>query len=785
MKVTQHKQNKRLIIILVIFSLLLIASELIISQYISFSYSELMLNQRKNSVSKMAYLAYNTIKPIIDEVHTGEINQSEACEKIVTVVRNMTYEDEYGKNYIFMSTYDGIMLVQPFEPQKEGSNQWSLQDSRGRYIIRELVQAAEGNPDGSFVTYDYYLPTENRAEEKLSFVIGIPEINAYIGTGMYLESTYKELQRILEFQRNGFLIMTVFILGTATFYILSLLKANQHLSKEIRERMYAESNIRTVFDSIHDAVMIHDKYGEIILGNKRVGILYGIPEDQVTNYSIQELFSNDFIVGDKLSQANHKEHSSLLFEWKCKRPIDGIIFDGEVALMKSKWSGEDVFVAVVRDISERKIHEEEIRYLAYYDFLTSLHNRVYIMKELDKQLNMENLKGAVFFIDLDNFKEINDSFGHFFGDEVLIQLADKLKILDQDKFLPARIGGDEFVILCYDADLPQITQIAEKMLEIFRAPIRLQGNVIHLTCSIGIARYPKDGYTVEEIFKNADMAMYRAKYKGKDNFIFFEDNMSTEMHYKMEMAKQLRQAYLNNEFMLYYQPLFDIRQKRIMGYESLIRWNSSKYGIVSPNQMIPLAEEMGIIDKIGNWVIDKAFSFAQKMQSQNIYISCNVSPVQLSQSNFVDYVLQKFEQYQLRKGSVAIEITESCLIESFQEASQKLSFLREKGILIYLDDFGTGYSSLNYLKKLPIDKIKIDKSFIDEISNSGMDSKILKTIISLAHDIGIRTVAEGVETEAQFQYLQRCGCDLVQGYYIDKPKPENEMNFNLTFKNKF
>jgi len=761
-----------------ICSLLLITSELLISQYVSFEFSESMLNQRKSSVSKMVLLAYNSIKPIVNDVHIGKIDSAAARVEITDLVRNMTYEDEYGKNYIFMSSYDGTMLVQPFEPRKEGSNQWDLQDSNGRYIIRELVQAAKKNPGGSFVVYDYYLPDEYRIEEKLSFVIPIPEIDAYIGTGVYLESSYRELQRVLELQRYGFLFMIIFILSAAAFYIISLLKSNRDLSGEIRERMYAESNIRTVFDSIHDAIIIHDDDGRVILANKRAGILYGIPEDQITQYSIQELSADMNDPKFKLDRTNRLGNSSMLIEWKCKRPIDGTIFDGEVALRRTKWSGDDVIVAVIRDISDRKKQENEIRHLAYYDYLTALHNRVFIIDKLNKELDgesAEEVQGAILFIDLDNFKKINDSFGHFFGDEVLIRLADKLRSLAADHFLPARIGGDEFVILSHDADIQQAMKIAEKILEIFRDPIVIHENTIHITCSIGIALYPRDGNTVKEIFKNADMAMYSAKDQGKDNYAFYEDAMSAELQYKIEMEKQLRLAYNNKEFLLHYQPLYDITQKKIKGYEALIRWNSPLYGMVSPSRIIPLAEEIGLIDKIGDWVIDSAFAFAKYVQPRNLYISCNVSPVQLAQSDFVEKVLQKFEHYQLKKGSVALEITESCLIESFDEASQKLAMLRDKGILIYLDDFGTGYSSLNYLKNLPVDKIKIDKSFIDEITNSGMDSKILKTIILLAHDMGIRTVAEGVETDAQYRYVEACQCDLIQGYFISRPKPEAEI----------
>lgn len=776
MNKTQNNQSKKWIIVIAACSLLLIASELLISEYVSSEFSNTMLNQRKNSVSKMVHLAHNSIKPILDDLHAGRIDTAAAREEITELVRHMTYEDEYGKNYIFMSAYDGTMLVQPFEPDKEGSDQWDLKDSYGRFIIRELVKAAKENPGGSFVTYDYYLPAEYRIEEKLSYVVGIPEINAYIGTGMYVESSYRDLQRVLEMQRYGFLFMIICIISAAAFYILSLLKSNQELSREIRERMYAEGNIRTVFDSIHDAVIIHDNDGQIILANKRAGLLYGVPEEQLTKYNVREISSEDNQQAKKMME-EIPQNASFLFEWKCKRPIDGTVFDGEVALRRSNWSGEEVIVAVVRDISDHKKHEEEIRHLAYYDYLTGLPNRVFIMNELQKELDKgksETTQGAILFIDLDNFKKINDSFGHFFGDEVLIKLADKLKQLNREEYLPARIGGDEFVILCYGSDLHEAMETAGLILELFREDIMIHETIFHITCSIGIAVYTKDGNTVQELFKNADMALYSAKDEGKNCCSYYKDSMSEEMQYKVEMEEQLRLAHINQEFVLHYQPLYDTRKQQTIGYEALIRWNSPKYGLVMPGRIIPLAEESGMIDKIGDWVMESAFAAAKHLQPRNLYISCNVSPAQLSKSNFVENVLSKFEKYQLTKGSVTLEITESCLIESFHEVSHKLDRLRERGILVSLDDFGTGYSSLNYLKNLPVDTIKIDKCFIDEIHKSGVESKILKTIISLAHDIGIGTVAEGVETEVQYRFLAECGCDMVQGYYISKPKPEAE-----------
>lgn len=778
MKVVLDKQSKRLIIIISVCTLLLISAELMISMIVNSSFSDQVRQQRENSVSKMAHMAYNSIQPILEEVHKGGMDSAEATEKITGMVRNMTYNDEFGANYIFMSAYDGTMLVQPFEPRKEGSNQWNLQDSYGKYIIRELVRAAQENPEGSFVTYHYYLPKVDRIEEKLSYVIGIPEINAYIGTGMYMESSYKELRQVLRYQMYAFLLTALLILCAVTAYLLFLIRTNRDLTREIRERKYAEDNIRTVFDSIHDAVIIHNSNGNIILANKRAGILYGIPENQIIDYTVQELSSMDYNTEKKLNEAGLIENASMIFEWKARRPLDGSLFDAEVALRKSKWSGKDVIVAVVRDIGDRKKHEEEVRHLAYYDYITSLPNRVYIINELNKDLLNAaacGTQGAILFIDLDNFKKINDNFGHSFGDEVLVVLAERLKKVAFENFLPSRIGGDEFVILCTGAGEARTAEIAEALLKEFGRPVTLRDNTVNLTCSIGIALYPKDGGTVEDIFKNADMALYTTKYHGKDGYTFYETAMSAEMQYKSELEKHLRQAYYDREFSLHYQPMLDLRQNRIIGHEALIRWNSPRYGMVMPGQIIPLAEEIGFIDIIGTWVIDTAFAFSKRVESLNLCISCNVSPVQLAQKDFVENTLKSFDRHNLSKGSVAIEITESCLIESFDEVIWKLTLLREKGILIYLDDFGTGYSSLNYLKNLPVDYIKIDKSFIAEITHQGMGIRILKAIITLAHEMGIRTVAEGIETDEQLELIKLYGCDMAQGYLIGKPKPEEKI----------
>lgn len=945
--------------VLIICSLIIVIFPILFSQNISSEFSLHMQMQRKNSLCKMVQLAYNSVEPVVERLREGKINRAEARTIISDTLRRMTYEDEFGSNYIFMSTYDGLMLVQPFEPQKEGTNQWELKDANGRFIIQELVKAAIKRPEGSFVTYDYFPPNRTEAEEKLSFVIGIPEIEAYIGTGMYVESTYSRLEAILNKQRFGYISMVIFILLSLCVYAQRLLNSNNRLQNEIKERTYAEKNIRTVFDTIHDAIMIHDEYGDIIQGNKQMEVVYKIPKEEVEYYNIADLSAVPDEAKQKLNKLDNmiKNQGFLLIEWKSRRPLDGIVFDAEIALRKTEWSGKKVFVAVVRDITERKqfleklqnqyieiqdtqeklqvkhdeltaiyeelaateeelrtqyielqrsqnateelaeryisisegandviwywdikkncicisarlkellgyskdksdityeellniIHAEDkkayltnyqahllgeseffqiefrlqtkdgsykwfmargkasqdengdiirnagsitdiserkryierIQYLAYYDNLTGLPNRTYIMNELQDKIEKCHSKkkfGAVYFIDIDNFKVINDTYGHSFGDRMLVKIAEKLGTLLEEHLIISRIGGDEFIIIKENfSEEASIESLALKILALFKAPLVIDNTNFHVTCSIGIAVYPKNGQTAEEILKYADLAMYTAKNQGKNNYSFYDNSMGEDLTERAELEKHLREAYNNNEFMLYYQPQADASNGRIIGIEALIRWNSSIYGFVQPDKFIKVAEEMGLINKIGNWVIENCFSFAQNLADKDICVSCNVSSVQLNQSSFVEDAIDMFKRYDLKRGSVALEVTESCLVESFSDISEKLKQLRQHGIDIHLDDFGIGYSSLTYLKNLPIDMVKIDKSFIDDIIYDGVERRIVKTIVSLAHEIGLKVIAEGVETKAQMKYLNECGCNFIQGYLISKPMPEKNI----------
>ena len=778
----KSKKNIRVwVIVLIVYTLIVVLFPLGFSQSITTDFKRHMEKQRQNSVSRMLDLAYNSIEPFIEQLKNGEINQDEARIKISSLIRKMTYDDEFGTNYIFMSTYDGIMLVQPYEPEREGTDQWLLQDVNGKYIIQELINAAKTKPEGSFVTYAYYLPNKSTIEEKLSFVIGIPEIETYIGTGMYVESTYKMLQAILEKQSIGYLAMTIFILVSLSLYARILLKSNQRLQKEIQERSHAENSLWTVFNTIHDAIMIHDETGNLLYVNKQAGIMYGLSCEDMLNYNIADISADSSQINQWLEKMDEtiEDQGFIIFEWKAKKPLEETILNVEVAVRKTGWSGMNAYVAAVRDITDRKQYVEKIRHLAYFDNLTGLPNRAYIMNELQETLDhfiSADGVGAAFFIDVDNFKIINDTHGHSFGDRILIEIAKRLNSLASPSVTLSRLGGDEFLILSANiSEKSKISELGDQILTLLKKEIIINNVRFYISCSIGVASYPYDGITVEELLKHADLAMYTAKKQGKNKYVLYDSSMLEELSQRTDLEKQLREAYINNEFILYYQPQVDAKSSRIIGIEALIRWNSKSHGLVSPAKFITVAEEMGLINEIGKWVIEESFAFAQSLMNKGICVSCNVSPIQLKQISFTDDVIEAFDRYGLKKGSVALEITESCLVEPLDDIYAKLAKLQDHGIMIYLDDFGTGYSSLNYMKSLPIDVLKIDKSFIDNIVSDGVERQIVKTIMSLAQEIGLKVIAEGVEVKEQQNYLSIYGCNAMQGYLFSRPVPEEEI----------
>lgn len=433
------------------------------------------------------------------------------------------------------------------------------------------------------------------------------------------------------------------------------------------------------------------------------------------------------------------------------------------------------------DISKLVEYQERLQNLAYNDSMTGLPNRLCLYEKMDEDLKIHEKNKtscAVLFIDTDNFKLVNDSLGHSFGDRLIIEVGKRLSAFANENSTLFRLGGDEMIFYVTNVhDEEQVEDFAQRILASFKKPYNVEGNIFHITVSIGISMYPKDGDSVDQLLKNADMAMYRAKEKGKNGYFFFNTSLKEELENKIKMETNLRNAIDNHELLLYYQPKVDVRTGQINGFEALARWKSPELGMVPPGQFIGTAEETGLIVPMGEWVLKTAAGYIKDLNLRkrtNYKVSVNISVIQLMQDRFNEMVLHTLEETGLSPQLLELEVTESNLLDS-RILIDKLIALREKGISIALDDFGKGYSSLSYLRQLPITTLKIDKTFIDDIFLVGPQQSITESIITIGHKSGLIVVAEGVETSEQLDYLVSNNCDIIQGYIYGRPLPPVEL----------
>jgi polar amino acid transport system substrate-binding protein len=450
-------------------------------------------------------------------------------------------------------------------------------------------------------------------------------------------------------------------------------------------------------------------------------------------------------------------------------------------MIKDKTGNIIRMVGAHTDITERKEYEEKIYKMAYFDGLTNLPNRSFLIEKLDAAIKNAvewNQKGALFFLDLDNFKQINDTLGHDVGDQLLKAVGKKINEYLGSDFITARLGGDEFVILKeVKASSDEVEKTAEKIINLFTDKWKLGNNEMVVTISMGSTIFPDDGMDVQKILKNADTAMYCAKDAGKNINKFFKEDMLENILARKELETDLRKAIEKHEFQLFYQPYFRAHTREISGIEALIRWAHPKKGLIAPAEFIPLAEETGLIREIGEWVITEACKKNKEWQQKGykkVPIAVNISTVQLGKNSpqMIENILSDSD---LPPEWLEFEITESKIMELIEENIDILKKLKEIGVRISIDDFGTGYSSLSYLRQLPLDVIKIDKSFISDIKSSNQEMIITSDIISIAHKLNLQVIAEGVEGQHQMDYLINQKCDFQQGFFFSKPLNFQEM----------
>jgi diguanylate cyclase (GGDEF)-like protein len=473
-----------------------------------------------------------------------------------------------------------------------------------------------------------------------------------------------------------------------------------------------------------------------------------------------------------------REGSAILRNYR----KDGTPFWNDLTIAPVRNSAGDTthFVSIINDITERKQYEEQLERQINQDALTGLASRNLLQDRASMAIAFaarHSRSVALLYIDIDHFKRINDSLGHTFGDAILVALARRLSAGMRERDTVSRIGGDDFVIVLSDLDSPQDVPLrAGQLLHDIALPIPLQDREISLSASIGVSMYPQDGDDYDTLLRNADAAMYRAKEAGRNTFRFYTADMNAQALRKLELEAHLRRALERDELLLHYQPLLHLATGDVTDAEALIRWRSSTGALVSPADFIPLAEETGLIVPIGQWVLRTACRQARQWQMQGLGLrmAVNLSARQFRDESLVLIVRQALEESGLPAHLLKLEITESAVMENAEQAARILSALKELGVGISVDDFGTGYSSLAYLRRFPIDQLKIDRSFVHDMMRHPDSASIVHSIIGLARNLRLQTVGEGVETQEQHDFLLKAGCDLMQGFLFSRPVPPLE-----------
>ncbi|WCN37983.1 bifunctional diguanylate cyclase/phosphodiesterase [Aneurinibacillus uraniidurans] len=544
------------------------------------------------------------------------------------------------------------------------------------------------------------------------------------------------------------------------------------------ERLLKESEqrYRSLVEYNADAVFTHDLAGRFMSMNKATEGMTGYFEEELLYHTPFRMILPEDRVRAQAHFERAKEGKAQNYDvtivHKSGRHVHvnvaniPIIVDEEVVGV----------YGIAKDITERSMAEKRVAYMAYHDELTGLINRRFYKQKLQEALceaEVNESRMAILFMDMDRFKNVNDSMGHAFGDELLRMIADRLRFCLEEHHVLARLGGDEFTLLCRDVqDEQEVSEIANRIAMVLDDPFKLNGFEFHMTASMGISMYPRDGQDSETLMRHADIAMYHAKSQGV-SYQYYRPGMNRKSHDSWLLERELRKGLEREEFTVYYQPQMNIATGKIIGAEALIRWIHPEKGFISPGEFIPLAEEIGLIVPLGNWVLDKACKQNKLWQEAGlppIKVGVNLSFRQFVQQDLARTVADTLQSTGLDSSYLDLEITESMTME-VERAMEVLAQLRSLGVSISMDDFGTGYSSLTHLTKFPIDKLKIDQSFIRNITDGANDAAIAATIVTMAKNLKLRAIAEGVETDDQLQFLQQCGCDEIQGYWLSPPVP--------------
>lgn len=700
---------------------------------------------------------------------------------------------EHG--YLAVFDGDGRLMSTPGLSSLQGKNIGADKKKLEDKAIQTILAKAEQG--GGFINYQWYFPNGEGPYNKISLVGKVDDLDWIIVAGFYPEDikgllqSQKDLLAKAQFEDRSqlylFLILAAFITLTLSYIFSQWLNRKftqyhldlQQQQNELLENAEQLKLASRVFDNASEGIMV--------TGDNNVLLAVNDAFTEITGYTAEEVLGRN----PKFLQSGRHDESFYRQMWLAinqrgqwsgeiwNRRKSGELFPQWLSISASLDTAGEVrnYIASITDLTERKEVEKKIQYLSDYDPLTNLPNRRLLGYRVDQTINMSKRKGdqqfALLYIDLDHFKNINDSLGHGFGDEILQKVAERIECLIRDGDTVSRLGGDEFMILVSDLDkLESIANLAERLLYDISRPLETDGHLT-VTPSIGISVYPNDGDSFDTLLRNADAAVHFAKTQGRNNYQFYTAEMNRQASKRLRVEMALRKAIEKNEFTVFYQPQLCLAKKKLIGCEALVRWQHPEQGLVPPDAFIPLAEETGLILQIGGWVLEQACLQGVKWlhkSGPDFTMSVNVS-VRQFRPELVDEVRNALVQSGLPSCNLVIEITESTLMQNEETTLLLLQELKQLGVQLSLDDFGTGYSSMAYLKRFNLDQLKIDRAFISDLPHNRDDAAITSAIIDVASHFGLVTVAEGIETEAQAEFLASVGCVEGQGYLYEKPIP--------------
>ncbi len=547
-----------------------------------------------------------------------------------------------------------------------------------------------------------------------------------------------------------------------------------------------EQRMRDIIESLPIGLLVVNRQGRIDMINRRTADLFGYTTEELQGKSVELLIPDRYqlthALGRKAYHANPENRSFGLERNISGKRRNGSEFPISIMLNPARWDNGEFVICAVQDMSEHRKMEEQLNHLIYYDLLTGLPNRLLLQDRLEQALIMaERSPGlvALLYVDLDRFKNLNDSFGHRVGDQLLKRVASRLGSCLGSQDTLGRYSGDKFAVVLERTDcLDGVAAVANKILSSLLPPFQVEGHDVFLTASVGISIAPDDGTTAASLIKNAESAMYRAKEQNS-GYQFYTEKMNASARERIRLESALHRALEREEFVLHFQPQVNPFTMRVMGVETLLRWDHPQRGLLGPLEFIPSLEETGLIIPVGEWALQSACRQAQAWRSSSspeLRVAVNISPRQFLERNFVEVVQRVLEETALAPEALELEITESLLMKDIEFSSQTLGRLAELGVKIAIDDFGTGYSSLFYLKRFPVHAVKLDRNFVHGIPNNRDDVAIAAAIFALAESLGLTVVAEGVETGEQLTMLRSWNCDLVQGFLFARPMPAEDFS---------